>query len=392
VTARALLLVLDGTGVGAMPDAPVGERAAHTVASVLAAAAPALPALRALGLGRLLPQPEPVPPGARAGRVALAHAGADTYLGHNELLGALPPPPRPARVREVADRLCAALAAAGFAPEPIAGGGALWLEPGLVVADNLEARPGNAVNLSGSLDAMPFADMERAAAAVRAALAVSRVIVLGAPGIDPRHLRDAVVRRGDETGIATARAGLYREGYVVRHLGLALDGRSQLPSRVAAAGGAVRLVGKVADLAAPTPPAVVRTPAVDTASVLAAVDGAWAQVAGPGGLVCATVQETDLAGHAEDAHRFARVLAQVDAWLGARLDRLGPEDLVVVTADHGNDPRLGSGHTREYAPVLCAGAPACLPGEGDGLTAVGAMVARHLALPARTPSAAGAGQ
>jgi len=100
------------------------------------------------------------------------------------------------------------------------------------------------------------------------------------------------------------------------------------------------------------------------------------------GLVFANLVDTDqVFGHRKDVHGFARALAEVDAAVAGWLERLDPEhDLLVLTADHGVDPRHpGWDHTREHVPLLAAFA-----GDGgrrhDGPMAdVGATCLRWLA-------------
>ena len=65
------------------------------------------------------------------------------------------------------------------------------------------------------------------------------------------------------------------------------------------------------------------------------------------------MQETDLAGHAQNPERYAEVLGIVDGYIGKIIRLLKEDDILVVTADHGNDPTIGhSQHTREYVPLL----------------------------------------
>ena len=74
------------------------------------------------------------------------------------------------------------------------------------------------------------------------------------------------------------------------------------------------------------------------------------------GLIAATVQETDLAGHAQDVDRYAQKIMEVDRALSVILERLSDEDLLILSADHGNDPTIGhSGHTREKTFLLAYG-------------------------------------
>ncbi len=106
----------------------------------------------------------------------------------------------------------------------------------------------------------------------------------------------------------------------------------------------------------------------------------------PGSLTFANFVEFDsLYGHPRDVAGYARALEWFDARVGALLTRLRPGDLVVFTADHGNDPTWrGTDHTRERVPVLCAGA-----GKGEiglcAFTDVAASIAAHLGLVAQGP-------
>lgn len=96
--------------------------------------------------------------------------------------------------------------------------------------------------------------------------------------------------------------------------------------------GVVHLLGKAADAGQP----IDRRPLVETGAGLKAADDVWADLAE--GLAVATVQETDLAGHAEDARRYGEVLSQLDARLMLRLKDCRLRDRLVVTPDHGDDP------------------------------------------------------
>lgn len=71
------------------------------------------------------------------------------------------------------------------------------------------------------------------------------------------------------------------------------------------------------------------------------------------GLVSSTVQETDLAGHAEDAELYAKKLEIVDSYLQGFIPLMTEDDLLIITGDHGNDPTIGhSQHTRERTILL----------------------------------------
>ena len=90
-----------------------------------------------------------------------------------------------------------------------------------------------------------------------------------------------------------------------------------------------------------------------------------------------------LYGHRSNPEGFAQCLEEFDVTLGHILSALTPGDLLIITADHGNDPTDSStDHTREFVPVVLyenEREPKNL-GDIEGLTAVGATVAEHLGL------------
>ncbi len=94
------------------------------------------------------------------------------------------------------------------------------------------------------------------------------------------------------------------------------------------------------------------------------------------------VEFDTLYGHQRDVLGYARALERFDGWAGRLLAAMRPGDLMVFTADHGNDPTWrGTDHTRERVPVLLAGAGAGEIGH-CAFADVGASIAAHLGLPA----------
>jgi phosphopentomutase len=103
-----------------------------------------------------------------------------------------------------------------------------------------------------------------------------------------------------------------------------------------------------------------------------------------GALVFANFVEFDsLYGHPRDVAGYARALEWFDGRVGAFLARLRAGDLVIFTADHGNDPTWrGTEHTRERVPVICAGLGAGAIGQ-CGFVDIAASVAAHLGVRAQ---------
>ncbi|MES2144857.1 MAG: phosphopentomutase, partial [Pseudomonadota bacterium] len=105
-----------------------------------------------------------------------------------------------------------------------------------------------------------------------------------------------------------------------------------------------------------------------------------------GSLTFANFVEFDtLFGHPRDVAGYARALEWFDGRVGAFLSRLRAGDLVIFTADHGNDPTWrGTEHTRERVPVLCAGIGSGSMGH-IAFVDVAASVAAHLGVPSQGP-------
>ena len=96
-----------------------------------------------------------------------------------------------------------------------------------------------------------------------------------------------------------------------------------------------------------------------------------------------------LYGHRRDPDGYAKALAEFDAWLPGFLQKLGPEDVLLVTADHGCDPRYlkHTDHTREFIPMLAMG-PGVKPGNlgtRTGFCDIAATVAELLGVSYETP-------
>ncbi|PZN10852.1 MAG: phosphopentomutase [Bacillota bacterium] len=369
---RALVLVIDGLGIGAMEDVAEKrpqDKGANTLGHVVKATGVELPTLTRLGLGNTLAmsgwyqalgeaerddfplQPVPHPP-SWWGRSALAYEGADSFAGHQEIMGTILRGGKRVLFREVSRRVESALKRAGYRVDVLDRypGRPLLVEGSVVVADNIEAEPGLGYNLTVPLDEICFDEAVRMAEVVRNVVEVRRVIVFGSTGYGvDRILQHIEHRSTGQTGVNSPALGAYDEHFRVRHLGYGVDPSQQLPACVKKAGGRVALIGKMADVI--DAPADFRDNTADTGKVLEFVRREWQAM--EYGLVAATVQETDLAGHEADPTRYARVLRMVDEWLKSFMPLLGSGDALIITADHGNDPINGTGdHTREYVPVI----------------------------------------
>jgi phosphopentomutase len=374
---RVVVLVLDGFGVGEMPDRPDEDAGSHTLRHVVERSGVRLPTLCSLRLSSIggVAGLEALEVVGAFGASNLGYPGADTYMGHQELAGThLAPELR--LLETFRDAVVSALEAEGHTTRaPVAGASPIVVDGCVLVADNVEARPGLNVNVTASLDEIAFDDLLALGKAVRDVVPVPRVIVVAGRGFGIDDILAHLVERAPgQIGVDTPAVGVYDEHYRVQHLGIGVDVARQVPSLVRAAGHDVVLLGKAADVIACVGAELDNV--VPTAGVLERLRSSLATMRS--GLVVANVQETDLAGHEQDPERYAAVLSEVDEALPAVLGSLRDDDRLFVVADHGNDPCIGhSQHTRERVPVLVGG-PGVRPvplGIRDSLADVGATIA-----------------
>lgn len=381
---RAICLVLDGCGVGDM----TGAAQPNTLASIeRLCGAPETPTLDRLGLSAV----RAMAGGAAdqrsstggSGRCRTRYPGADTYLGHQEMMGTIPAAPDRSTLAELGETFLTALRSRGVdARWASAAGGRVVLAGKAVIHDNIEAARGVNINVTGSLDEIDFDSVLDIAEQVRAVTRVSRVIAVAGRGFTVGDIQ-AAVRRHEQghIGVDTPALGVYDEDYQVRHLGFPVETSRQAPSLAKGAGMSVALLGKAADVVA-CPDPDVWDPVVETDGVF---DRALQAVTDfDNGLIVLNIQETDLAGHEQDPSRYRDVLEQVDRRLTELVPLLTAGDLLVISADHGNDPASGSSqHTREFVPLLIHGARAGSRGIGtrETLADVGATLCDWLGLP-----------
>jgi phosphopentomutase len=343
VSRRAFVVVLDAVGAGELPDsADYGDAGADTLVHVdQAVGGLSLPTLGALGLGHLRPlrgvPPAPAP--ALHGRLAPLGPGKDSTTGHWELMGVITPHPLPtyphgfpdgvvARVREATG-----LSFCGNRPAD-----------GLAVIDELgehHLRTGEVILYTSADSVLQLAAHDDVLSEddLRAACAAARDVMTG------EHAVGRVIARP-----FTGEPGAFRRTTGRKDFSVRPPARSYLDV-LQAAGVPVHAVGKVRDLFAGVgideahPGATNAVALEEIGRLVGDLDR---------GLVFANLVETDqLYGHRHDVEGFHRALREIDAAVASWLPRLGDEDLLVLTADHGVDPTMPHhDHTREHVPLL----------------------------------------
>jgi phosphopentomutase len=344
VSGRAFVVVLDACGVGALPDAAeyAGDEGSNTLAHLAEDVGGLdLPVLGRLGLGSILPL-QGVPPAAEPvvhGRLHPLGPGKESTTGHWELMGVVPSAPLPTYPdgfppdvvatleRATGVRFCANHPASGT--EVIEQWGEHHLQTGEVI---LYTSADSVLQLAAHHDVLSQEELVAACATARETMA-------------GEHAVGRVIARPFE-GVP----GAFRRTDGRRDFAVAPPGRSYL-DELQGAGVPVHAVGKVRDLFAGVGIDEYHSGATNERGI-AAIGELMGQL--DEGLVFANLVETDqVYGHRHDVEGFHRALREIDAAVGEWLGRLGDDDLLVLTADHGVDPRAPhTDHTREHAPLL----------------------------------------
>lgn len=354
---RVFLTVLDSVGVGELPDADAyGDRGSDTLGNISRSVRLKLPTLRSLGLPRVakihgMAQVD-APIGA-FGRMAERSPGKDSVTGHWEMAGvilerAFPTFPGgfPAAVIAEFERRIGR----GTIGNTVASGTAIIDELG-----EEHVRTGRPIvytsadsvfQIAAHEEVVPIPELYRiceiAYEMVGKGMNVARVIArpfLGEPGAFKRTAN--------------------RHDYALPPTG------TTLLDAMTAAGKSVHTIGKVDDLFARRGV----TTAVHTKSDKEGVEEIEKAIATAGpGLVFSNLVDFDTQyGHRNDTAGYAANLERFDTRLAALLPTLRPRDLLIITADHGNDPTTPStDHAREYVPVFLVGG-AVRPGTDIGV-------------------------
>ena len=344
---RAIVVVCDGLGVGAAPDAAAyGDEGSDTLGHVLASRDVRIPNLWSLGIGNLTPTfggaRNPKPRGA-FGKMAERSAGKDTATGHWEMAGLL---------TEKAFRTYPE----GFPREII---GPFEERIGRSVLGNKTASGteilkelGEEHVRTGRPIVYTSQDSVFQIAAHESIIPPDELYGICRVAFEIACLGHGVCRVIARPFVGTSAADFKRTPNR-RDFPVPPPGDTLL-DRLSAAGQAVFGVGKIEDIFSGRGIGA----AVHTRSDSHGIDetlGAMDRM--PDGLIFTNLVDFDtLYGHRNDVAGYARNLEAVDARLGEVLERLGPEDLFVLTADHGCDPSdRSTDHTREHVPVLAAG-------------------------------------
>jgi len=346
---RAILVVLDGVGAGANPDAHAyGDDGASSLEHcALAIGGLALPNLGSIGIGNITPilgtPPDPHARGAY-GRMAEVGAGKDSTTGHWEITGVVLQKPLPTYPHGFpADLVVAFEHAIGrkvIGNKPASGTeiikelGEEHMHTGYPI---LYTSADSVFQVAAHQDIIPLAELYHMCEIARAMLtgenAVGRVIArpfIGEPG---------AFRRTE-----------HRRDFSLAPLGTTLLDLLKANSKE------VIGIGKIEDLFAGR--GLTQRDHTETNHDGMAATLRWLERDFTGLLFVNLVEFDMLWGHRRDSEGYAQALRDVDTWFGRVQQSMRPQDAIFFTADHGVDPTYrGSDHTREEVPLLAYGEP-----------------------------------
>jgi phosphopentomutase len=367
---RAAIIVLDGLGIGTAPDQRAyGDEGSDTLGNVARAVGGLhLPNLERLGLGCCRPLQglgRPAAPAAAFGVALPRSPGKDSTTGHWEMCGVVLDQP----FRTYPDGFPLPLleefarrTGRGWLGNRAASGTAIIAELGAehqrtgkwIVYTSADS----VFQIAAHEETVPLAELYRACATARTML-------------DGAHAVSRVIARPFEGERGAYRRTERRTDFSIEPAG------TTLLDRLAAAGIPRVGVGKVDDLFAGRNIASEHTPT--NADAYRLIERALDHM--DAGLLFVNVIEFDQTwGHRNDVPGFYQGLRELDAWVPRLEARLREDDLIMLTADHGNDPTTPStDHSREAVPVLVAG-PHVRPiplGERSSFADLGATVADY---------------
>jgi len=346
---RVLLLVLDGCGAGELPDAAkYGDTGSNTLGN-LSRMIPEglyLPNLQKLGLGNIISisgMTPSVAPAANYGKMAELSLGKDSTDGHWEMAGLVTEKPFPTYPR-------------GFPPEVIE---PFKLAIGRDILANRTASGTEIIKELGDQHVKTgFPIVYTSADSVFQIACHENVVPLEQLYDWCQKARD-ILTGEHAVGRVIARPFIGSSGNYQRVGGHRKDFSVRPPKptildQLKKAGLEVVGVGKIHDLYAGQ--GLSQSIHTDNNSDgMAKILSAWTGLSR--GLLMANLVEFDMTwGHRNDIQGFYKGLQDLDAWLPELLKAMTEEDILIITADHGNDPTTAStDHSREYVPLLVYG-------------------------------------
>ena len=344
---RVFLIVLDSFGIGAMPDSEnFGDVNVNTLAACASSAKLQIPNMIAAGLGNIAGVdclPKAVNPTGAVARLQEASMGKDTTIGHWEIAGLVSNDPLPTYPdgfpEEILEPFRRATGRGVLANAPWSGTAVIdeYGEQHMQTGDLIVYTSADSVfQIAAHEEIVPPEQLYEYCR-------IARKLLVGKHGVGRVIARPFVGQPGAFKRTSN------------RHDFSLEPPKATLLDALQAAGKASIGVGKIYDIFAGigvTEHVYNKSNADGMNHTTGYADKDFE------GLCFVNLVDFDMQfGHRRDIDGYANALTEFDAWLGGFLPKMGEEDLVMITADHGCDPAYTAttDHTREYVPLLILG-------------------------------------
>ncbi len=382
---KAVLVIMDSVGIGTCPDsAAYGDAGASTLPHLSAAAGPLnAPTFQKMGLGNipgLLPAKESIngvppcdAPIASFGAMRELSDGKDTITGHWEIAGlevnpgfhsfppvnSFPPDMIAEFEKQTGRKLIGNKAASGT--EIIKELGEEHLKTGALIC---YTSADSVFQIAAHEEVVPVPELYRYCEIARKLC-------------DPMRVGRVIARPFVGTCAADFKRTENRKDFAY------LPDEKTILERLVAADIPVYAVGKIEDIYCHRG----ITESIHTGNNQASQElvTRWTKEKKDGLIIANFIDYDMLYGHRRDPDGYARCIERTDAWLASYLPLLGEDDILIITADHGNDPTYkGTDHTREYVPLLVyrPGRPGANLGIRKGFFDIAQSIAKFFEIPA----------
>lgn len=355
---RVLLLVIDGLGIGALPDVSVARQNDIGANTLLSLFDPMdqYKFFDKVGLFDLAQHRKVISCFSSTNHIGriicrskLGYKGADSFIGHSTILGIN----NKIEFVNLSDYTNILVELFSHTYNVEINTGYIKLNDSIYISNNMESDPGYSINIIIDNNCTEEPEHLQLANIIKMHIPISRILIIYGKPLDKNIIDKSIVAREDHMGrsyigICIPCLNIYNENYKVKHFGRNNYGKNILQT-IIDFGYQLSLIGKTSTMFDINNS--YKFNHNDTDIITKKIYERWEIQ--DDGLIFANFQGVDLGGHENNPQKCLDCLHKIDDFLDDFLKIVKDEDLIIITADHGNDPCIGhSFHTREFVPII----------------------------------------
>ena len=346
---KAIIMVIDGLGIGSMEDSK--DKNANTLKTILNNSKQKFNVIDKLINGDIKDIKEKY--SVKNGKMKLGYLGADSLLSHLEMVN-VPNNNKGIYLNQFREKLKEELGKEHLIREFE---DFLWIDNKIFVSNNIEGELGVGINVLGDLELIDYDKVKEMAYTIAKISNAPKILAMAARHIEIENVKNNVEKRKNVfnniiSGIVVAKLGIYKRDYRIQNIINYDNNSTNLINTFLNNNEKVFLLGKTADFFASE--RTINMPEVNTLKIINNL--IYLLKTEKRGLFFTNIQELDLAGHSQNVNESIRILSIIDNNIMDIVNVLNNEDILLICADHGNDPCIGhSYHTREYVPLVIIG-------------------------------------